>query len=279
MKAVRIIALKKDRKRLLEHLQDSSLVHVRHTDECESGFSRTDTSAQLQQFDRNAALTEQALKILDGIAPEKKGLLASFKGRRVVEPEEIGKLASQSVKVIGICNKICDLDKQAADFAAERIRLRTAMAQLEPWKSLDIPMNTPDTAHAAVFIGSFPKLVDNRILSETLAQEAPELIFDHEIVYSSSAVSCAVIVTPLRQKELADNALRSLGFSKPLNPTSRTPSVKSARLKEKYERMKKSLKKYVQGLYRIVCLNLRTPVRMHRSSSETTPLLSRLKAS
>ena len=243
MKAVRIIALKKNRKRLLEHLQDSSLIHVRHTDECESGFERTDTSAQLQQFERNAALTAQALKILDGAAPEKKGLLSSFKGRREVEPEEIGKLAAQSVKVIGICNKICDLDKQAADYAAERIRLRTAMAQLEPWKDLDIPMNTPDTAHSAVFIGSFPKLVDNRILSETLAQEAPNLIFDYEIIYSSSAVSCAVIITPKRQKELADNALRTMGFSKPLNPTSRTPSVKSGRLKEKYDDMLEKIEK------------------------------------
>ena len=146
MKTVRIIALKKDRKRILEHLQNSSLVQVRHNDIPEKGFSRSDTAAQLQQFDRNTGLMKQALKILDKTVPEKKGLLASFKGRREIEPEDIGKIASASPKVIGICNKIIDLEKQRADTAAERIRLKTLLAQLEPWKSLDIPLNTSDTA-------------------------------------------------------------------------------------------------------------------------------------
>ena len=76
MKAVRIIALKQDRKRLLEHLQDSELVHVKHTETAENGFRRTDTSSQLKQFEKNAELTEKALKILGNISPEKKGLLS-----------------------------------------------------------------------------------------------------------------------------------------------------------------------------------------------------------
>ncbi len=235
MKTVRIIALKKDRKRLLEHIQDSSIIHVRNTDEKQSGFERTDTSAQLQQFERNAFLTRQALKILDRTEPEKKGILASFRGRREIEPEEIGKLAGESVKIIGICNRITDLDKQTADLAAERVRIKTAIAQLEPWKNLDIPMNTSDTASSAVFIGSFPKGYDNVTLSEKLAQETPELIFDFEIIFSSSNLTCAVIFTPKSQKELADNTLRTLGFSRPLNPTSKTPSVKAERLKDKLD--------------------------------------------
>ena len=82
MKAVRIIALKHDRKRLLEHLQDSALIHVKHSDDIQDGFARADTSAQLKQFEKNADLTDKALKILSNAAPEKKGLLDSFKGRR-----------------------------------------------------------------------------------------------------------------------------------------------------------------------------------------------------
>ncbi len=233
MKSVRIIALKKDRKRILEHIQDSSLVHIRHFDECENGFERVDTSAQLQQFERNAALTEQALKILDRVAPEKKSLLSSFKGRREIEPEEIGKIAASSVKVIGICNKICDLDKQLADSAAERVRIKTALAQLEAWKNLDIPMNTPDTANTAVFLGSLPKGYDNTSLSEALAAAAPDLLFEFEIIFSSSNITCLFLVTPKSQKETADNALRTLGFSRPLNPTSKTPSEKAKRFRKK----------------------------------------------
>ena len=112
MKSVRIIALRKDRKRLLEHLQDSALVMVQKGRKEEKGFTRLDTSAQIKQFERNAELTEQALKILGKVEPEKKGMLASFKGRKEIDPDEIGRIASDSAKVIGICQKICKLDKQ-----------------------------------------------------------------------------------------------------------------------------------------------------------------------
>ena len=158
MKSVRIIALKEDRKRILEHLQNSSLIQVRHNEISEDGFGRVDTSPQLQQFDRNEQLMTQALKILDKVSPEKKSLLDSFKGKKEVEPEHIGSIAAASPKIVGICKKICDLEKQKADLSAERVRLKTQTVQLEPWRTLDIPMNTPDTASTAVLIGTFPKM-------------------------------------------------------------------------------------------------------------------------
>lgn len=253
MKSVRIIALKKDRKRILEHLQNSSLVQVKHNEHPEDGFSRTDTVSQLQQFERNGQLMTQAQKILDKISPEKKSLLDSFKGKREIEPEDIGNIASGSPKVIGICSKICDLEKQRADLAAERVRLKTLMAQLEPWSSLDIPMNTPDTVSTAVFIGTFPKMYDDAMLSQALAAEESDLLFEYEIFYQSSNLTCAVIYVPKVQKEKAENVLRTLGFTRPLNPTSRTPAEKIKRLEKKDDEIVKkisqateSLKKYVK---------------------------------
>lgn len=233
MKAVRIISLKKDRKRVLEHLQNSALVHIKHIDEPESGFKRIDTSAQLKQFERNAELTEQAVKILNRLSPDKKGMLASLKGRKEIDPDEIGRIASDSAKIIGICQKLVRLEKQRADYAAEQIRIKTALAQLEPWKKLDIPLNTQDTSTIAVFIGTLPKLYDNISLSEAIAEENAELVFQYEILYSGANMTGIVLFTPKRQKEEAEKALRAIGFSKPLNPTSRTPSVKMQRLLQK----------------------------------------------
>ena len=65
MKTVRIIALRQDRKRLLEHLQDSGLVQLSKSDNSREGFRRVDVSSQMQVFERNVELTEQALKILE----------------------------------------------------------------------------------------------------------------------------------------------------------------------------------------------------------------------
>ena len=93
MKTVRIIALRQDRKRLLEHLQDSALIQITKSDTSREGFKRVNVSSQMQVFERNVDLTQQALKILDNAMPEKAGMLASFKGRREIDPDEIGEMA------------------------------------------------------------------------------------------------------------------------------------------------------------------------------------------
>lgn len=239
MKSVRIIALKKYRKRILEHIQNSELLHVESSEEIPAGFIRYDKSAQLKQFERNKDLAEQALKALDKISPEKKNMLASFRGREEIDPDEIGKMASKAPKIINICTKITELDKQQADYAAEKVRIRTSLVQLETWKKLDIPLSTKDTDSMSVFIGSFPRLFDDTTLSEALAQEAPELIFESEIVFSSSNITCAAIFTPKNQKETALNTLRSLGFTKPLTPTTHTPSEKAKRLEKRIQELDK----------------------------------------
>jgi V/A-type H+-transporting ATPase subunit I len=236
MKTVRILALRQDRKRLLEHLQDSALVQVKTSGkEAQEGFQRTDTSAQLKQFERNIELTEQALKILGRTVPEKKGMLASFRGRKEIDPDEIGRIAADSAKIIRICQKICKLDKQRTDYAAEQVRIKTSLAQLEPWKKLDIPLNTKDTSTTAVLIGTLPKAFDDKLLAESLAKECPELVFEFEILYTSPNMTCLTLFTPKRQREDAEKALRTIGFSQPLNPTSRTPMVKMQRQQQKSE--------------------------------------------
>ena len=248
MRSVRIVALKKDRKRVLEHLQDSALVHVKKSDEAEEGFKRLDTAAQLKQFERNAELTEQALRILGKAAPEKKGMLSGFRGRKEIDPDEIGRIAADSAKIIGICQKICRLDKQRTDYAAEQVRIRTLLAQLEPWRKLDIPLNTKDTPTTAVLIGTLPKMFDDVSLAQVLAKECPGLVFEFEILYSSSNLTCITLFAPKKQREQAERALRTIGFSQPLNPTSRTPVVKAQRQTEKSEELAKKDEEALQEI-------------------------------
>lgn len=233
MKTVRIIALRQDRKRLLEHLQNSALVQIRKTEKSEKGFSKVDMSSQMQVFERNVTLTQQALNVLDELAPEKKSMLSSLSGRRVIDPDEIGVIAADAAKIIDVCNRITELNKIRADNAAEQVRIRTTLAQLEPWQNLDIPLNTGDTKTTAVFIGTLPKDYSDITLSEELAQQNSELMFEFEIQFTSRDMTCVVLFTPIAQKQMAENALRNIGFAKPMSPTSHTPKVKSERLRDK----------------------------------------------
>lgn len=239
MKSVNIIGLKKDRKTVLEHLQNSGLVQIKKNDKSAKGFSKTDMSSQMQIFEKNVTLTEQALKAMESFAPEKKGMLSSFEGRREIDPDEIGAIASGAGEIIEICNKINNLNKQLADNSAEQVRIKTALVQLEPWQNLDIPLNTGDTKTTAVFIGTLPKQYDEIALSQELAQENPQLVFDFEIQFQSRDMTCMVMFTPLAQKAMAEEALRNLGFAKPMSPTSHTPKEKSQRLKNKSQELYK----------------------------------------
>lgn len=239
MKTVRIIALRQDRKRLLEHLQDSALVQLTKSEKSREGFRRVNVTSQMQVFERNVELTRQALKILDSVKPEKTSMLDSFKGRREIDPDEIGVIASNAKEVIEVCTRITELDKECSDNAAEQIRVKTQLAQLESWQNLDIPLNTEGTRSTAVFIGSLPEQYSEQRLKTALAQENPKLEFEVEIQFSEPKLTNAVIFTPKSQKTMAEEALRSLGFAKPLSPTHKIPKEKTERLKEKSERLTK----------------------------------------
>lgn len=243
MKSVRIIALRQDRKRLLEHLQNSALVQIKKTEKSEKGFSKIDMSSQMQVFERNVTLTQQALNVLDELAPEKKSMLSSLAGRRIIDPDEIGVIAADAGKVIDVCNRITELNKVRADNAAEQVRIRTSLAQLEPWQNLDIPLNTGDTKTTAVFIGTLPKNYSDITLSEELAQQSSELLFDFEIQFSSKDMTCVVLFVPIIQKQMAEDALRNIGFAKPMSPTSHTPKVKTKRLIDRSEQLRQETEK------------------------------------
>ena len=106
MKKVQIVALRQDRKRLLEHLQDNALIHITKCEKPEKGFEKVDRKAQTQVCERNVVLTEQALKILESNAHEKKGLLSSFAGRKEIDPDVIGEIAANAGEVINVCTFI-----------------------------------------------------------------------------------------------------------------------------------------------------------------------------
>ena len=214
MKYFTIAALRKDRKFLIEHLQDSSIVELSFTKDDYEGFKKIDCSSRQQVFERYANNAEKALKILDSAVPEKTSLLSSFAGRREIDPDEIGEIAERADDIAEYCNDIIALDKKKTENAADKVRINTAISQLEPWEKLDIPMSLDDTEKTSIITGSLPKEYGDKELAELLAAES-ELVFDFEIIYSSREMTCFVLFVPKEQKAKAENLLRTSGFSYP----------------------------------------------------------------
>ncbi len=235
MKLVRIYALRDDRKRILERLQNLAVMQIDSNESVAHGFERIDTSSGSQAFERNSLLASQALSLLDKVAPVKKGLLASFSGRREVSDADIADCINSQSELMQVCNRIIELDKRCADNSAQAIRVRVNIDQLEPWRSLDIPFCTSDTDKTAVFIGSLPSRYDSEGLSVALAEQNEELIFDFEIISVSQGMTCIVLVVPNVQREDAEKALRSLGFSKPMGANRFLPADKIKQLEAELE--------------------------------------------
>ena len=86
MEEVRIIALKKDRKRILEHLQNSGLVQIKKYNGFDKNISKTDLTSQMKIFSKNSQLAEQALKFLTRFPQKKIIYLIRLRGAKKLTP-------------------------------------------------------------------------------------------------------------------------------------------------------------------------------------------------
>ena len=88
MQKVSICALKKDRKAILEKIQSMGLMEVSGFESEEEGFQMVNTQEERSAFEKNAALADTALDILQEYVPEKVSMFASLEGKNLIEKKE-----------------------------------------------------------------------------------------------------------------------------------------------------------------------------------------------
>lgn len=232
MDLVYIYAHRQDRKTLLERLQWMGVMEIEESELPEGStsddFMHPDMEEKAAAFERMSAEAKQALEILNEVVPEARGLLASFSGRREVSAEEFSACANSSRKVMQDCHHLITLQKRRTECAAEQVRIRTAMAQLEPWLELDVPFRFSGTRETVAFIGALPVRFDQAGLAAALSEEKKaepsSLLFDVEILGVPREQTCIVVICPREQAEQMEQRLRALGFSRPPAVGSLTPA-------------------------------------------------------
>lgn len=249
MMLVRIFAPKHQRKGILELLQKMSVLDISAPkEELPSAFFREDKSSDAETFRRNGLVAEKALETINRINPEKKPLLSMFSGRRIITEEELNKAKDSEIEVMKLCYKIEALEREIAESKAEIIRLRTGIDQMLPWENLDIPLSFSGTSSTAAFIGSVVGSYTLESLLEAFAKRQPDLLVHAEIIGNQSAQTLIFVSCPKNQKGLAEDALRSLGFARPLQVTSKLPKDK---IKSRLERIEKLEKKISENKEKI----------------------------
>lgn len=222
MQKIHICALKSNRKQILEFLQRKGNVQTCSAEATET-FSCTDTSAGCTKYQKRAQSAQQALKVLDIYAPEKKGLLSAFEGKRQIQLTDFTRMESQRGESISKAESILRKNQIISEEKANLLKLQVQLDTVHPWLSLDVPMNYKGTKTTQAFIGTFPQSLSPDDIQEMLSKASPELeTYSVEIVYTDPDQTCIFAICAKAQAEQLEDILRQNGFSR---PTLQTPQI------------------------------------------------------
>ena len=171
MKRLRLLALRPDREELLRWLQSLGCVEIREPDIDLSdpewaGLGKPDLSG-LEKAREQSLLLGGALDVLRRYAPAKDGL---FTPRPEITE---GELFDEAVYAQGLdaARRVMEGEQALAAKGAERAKLLTQKASLEPWTCLDVALDEEGTATVPVHFCSVPVRTDFAAL-EAAAQGA-----------------------------------------------------------------------------------------------------------
>lgn len=241
MKYAEVAVSSADSGRLFDKLQMSSVFEFRKQEEID-GLESFATDRTLSQLSKYSDTAETALKVLDRVSPEKKGLIASLKPLPEMSVSDYIKKSDEADRILSVCFDICECDRIITQSKADIARNEAARDAVRPWLSLDIPMQYKGTQDTAVFIGTMPDDYTAESLSNAVIQHSDGAEdFECEIVSHEEGRSCVVVICHKECEEKVFAALRNLGFAYPADPTKHPPEVRYSRLAEENKKLKKAI--------------------------------------
>ena len=208
MKRLRVAAMAQEREELLRALLRLGCVEISEPDHLADGwpdFLRRSGSA-LAETKGEAADAASALDALRRFAQTKDGLF--IQRRPVKESDFLSADAARRAKEA--CGRINGLTAKLTTLDAERERLTAQSAALAPWKTLDFPLETRDTAHAVFRLGVCPAGTDVGALRAELSEAAAAELYP---AGADKTQQYLLLVCHRADETAAMELLRRAGFS------------------------------------------------------------------
>lgn len=242
MQRVSICALKRDRKAILEKLQAMGVMEMTQVLDDESGFEKMDTQGARNTFDKKAALADQALEILQEYAPEKKSLLSSLEGKRLIEKETYNQVAVQKESMLDMASRITGWQKEIAECRANIQKMENQIEALVPWMSLDVPMDFKGTNSVQALIGSISGALTLEEVCSLTAEYAPEAEGVDVTILSVDRDNAYIVVLCLKKDvQQVEDALRQGGFARPSQIVGEIPAVEKENLEAEIAKLQKEI--------------------------------------
>ncbi len=249
MQKIRVFALRKYRKPVLELVQRMGVLEVTSSGVEDTYYETADTSASISQFDRSIEAAKQALDILNEAASRKKSMLASLNGPRRLAEKDFSDLAGRHEQILRQARQIVQLSRDITEKEAECLRLEAQEESLTPWLSLDVPMRCKGTRAVRAFIGTLPEELTEEAVALSVAQLAPEAGPVHvEVLSASREQTCIFLLCQRRWGELVEQALRGMGFAYPSAPSKISPEAFSKQLEQRREALLDEIKELKKSI-------------------------------
>lgn len=224
MQRINICALKKNRKAILERLQELGAMEIDIQLEDDNLGEKQDVASSRALFERRAQTADQALAILNIYVPEKKGMLDSLAGKPLVEKELFEKAAENQDQYMATASRIVTLDKQIAESKAAVLKVQNQVEALAPWLSLTVPVSYTGTQKTAVLIGTMPNPQDQQSILNLLAGAVPDVeAVDVELISTDKDFTYLAVICMKQDAGKVEEVLRTGGFSKPSSPVQKIP--------------------------------------------------------
>lgn len=247
MSKICICGLKRERKEILEQIQRDGIVEICEENiedsearEEHSLYMKMDTQAGKSSFERNVALAENALDILNQYEPKKKGLFEVLKGRRRIPFHQFLDVEKHREEIITNSQKILKEKKEVDRIQTEIIQLEEQMEMVIPWLPMDVPGDTTGTARTSYLYGSIPESLSQEELYRKIEVSGmfPKNS-DVRIFYRDKNQSCVAAFCMKQDSMEMEEALGNIGFSKATFSLHSEPQKELAKWKEKVKRLKK----------------------------------------
>ena len=252
MRKINICAMKKNRKKILEFLQKKGCLEIQETDNEDSVFMKMNTATQISIFERNAALAENGLAVLDRYCPENKSMFAGLEGKEQIASEEFQNSIDHQQEIMNLINKILQAQKSMEEKESAMVRCKEEIQSLSPWSSLDVPMNYPGTKKTGFFIGCISGTYTQEALTAKIEQleEMPDSVYA-QVITADKFQTYVTVVFLRTQQDQVERALRNFSFNRAPLITSHTPeiSVKKrenaiASIQKEIEALRQELEEY-----------------------------------
>ena len=225
MQRISICALKKNRKAILERLQELGAMEIDIQLEDDSGYVKMDVSNSKAKFEKQAQTADRALEILQQYVPEKTSMLASLAGKPLIDKGLFEKAARSQDNYIETARRIVALDKQIAEQKANILKIQNQMEALTPWMGLSVPVNYKGTRKTSVLIGTIAGAAGLENIYSLIAKSAPEVdAVDVQVLSTDKDYTYLAAVCLTKDVHLVEEALRAGGFAKPAQAVNKVPA-------------------------------------------------------